>query len=104
MKLLFICSRNRLLFAEYPGIQTMSAGTAPDAEVIVSADLIEWADMVFVMEQAHCKRLKRQFGNYLKAKRLVVLDIRDEYEYMDPELVRILKKKVLQHLRQGNCL
>jgi predicted protein tyrosine phosphatase len=106
MNLLFICSRNRLrsptaevIFAEYPEIQAMSAGTAPDAEVVVSADLVEWADIIFVTEQAHSKRLKRQFSHFLKGKRLVVLDIRDEYDYMDPELVRMLRTRVSQHLR-----
>lgn len=101
MNLLFVCSRNRMrsptaevVFATYPDVQTMSAGTAPDAEVVVSADMIEWADIVFVMESVHRKRLKERFGPQLKSKRLVVLGIPDRYQYMDPELVRRLEAQV----------
>jgi predicted protein tyrosine phosphatase len=101
VNLLFVCSRNRLrspsaevLFATHPGIQTMSAGTAPDAEAVVSEDMIEWADIVFVMESVHRKRLNERFGAQLKSKRLVALGIPDKYEYMDPELVRRLEAAV----------
>ena len=101
MNLLFVCSRNRwrsptaeTVFAAYPGIQSMSAGTAPDAAAVVSADMIEWADIVLVMERAHSKRLKERFATELKSKRLVVLGIPDRYPYMDPELIRRLESKV----------
>ena len=60
MKLLFVCSRNRrrsptaeIAFSGLPDIEVMSAGTAVDAENPVSAELIDWADIVFVMEMAH---------------------------------------------------
>jgi protein-tyrosine-phosphatase len=60
MKLLFVCSRNRLrsptaeaVFSSYPGIEFMSAGTNKDAETPVSAELIEWADGILVMERTH---------------------------------------------------
>jgi predicted protein tyrosine phosphatase len=39
-----------------------------------------------------------RFGKLLDSKRLVVLRIRDDYAYMQPELVRILRKKVAAHL------
>ncbi|MEO1186256.1 MAG: phosphotyrosine protein phosphatase, partial [Cyanobacteria bacterium J06636_27] len=32
---------------------------------------------------------------FMKGKRVVCLDIPDEYDYMQPELIKILKKKVL---------
>jgi predicted protein tyrosine phosphatase len=106
MNLLFVCSRNRfrsptaeVLFSAYPGVSTMSAGTAPDAEVVVSADLIEWADIVFAMEPVHRRRLNDRFGEQLKGRKVVVLGIPDKYEYMDPDLVRFLRAKVSQHIR-----
>lgn len=105
LHVLFVCSYNRMrsptaevLFAQYPGIVTMSAGTSPDAEMMVSASLIEWADVVVVMEPMHRKVLLDRFGALLRSKRLVVLDIPDLYPYMDPELVRILRARVPQHL------
>jgi predicted protein tyrosine phosphatase len=106
VKLLFICSQNRLrsptaeaVFSAYPGVEAMSAGTNNDATTPVSADLIEWADVVMVMEKVHRNKLTAKFKSEFKSKRLVVLDIPDEYEYMDPELVRILKAKVPRYVR-----
>jgi predicted protein tyrosine phosphatase len=106
MNVLFICSANVLrsptaeaVFAGYPGVETDSAGTATDAEMPVSADAIEWADIIFVMEDVHKRRLQRMFS--LKDKRLIVLGIPDDYEYMDPKLVEILKRKVEPFLRDA---
>lgn len=105
MKLLFICSQNRLrsptaeaVFGAVDGLETLSAGIDSDAVTPASPDLIEWADVVFAMEGHHRRRLMERFGKLLDSKRLVVLRIRDEYAYMQPELVRILKQKVTPHL------
>jgi predicted protein tyrosine phosphatase len=104
-KLLFVCSRNKLrsptaevAFSAYEGVEVFSAGTSPDAETPVSTDLIEWADVIFVMESVHRKRLNERFGALLSAKSVVVLGIPDKYKYMDPELVGILKEKVFRSL------
>jgi predicted protein tyrosine phosphatase len=106
VKLLFVCSQNRLrsptaetVFSAYPGIEAMSAGTNNDATTPLSGDLIEWADVVFVMEKAHRNKLMSKFKAAFKTKRLVVLDIPDGYEYMDPDLVHILKAKVPRYIR-----
>jgi predicted protein tyrosine phosphatase len=108
MKLLFVCSRNRRRsptaethFSAYPGVEALSAGTSPDAETPISADLIEWADIIFVMEATHRKRLVTAFRSQLRQKRLIVLGIRDQYSTMDPELVRLLEAKVNPHLKCG---
>jgi predicted protein tyrosine phosphatase len=109
MKLLFVCSRNRLrsptaevVFFAYEGIEAMSAGTSPDAENPISVDLIEWADMVFAMENIHRHRLQQQFGSVLCTKKVIVLGIPDDFSYMDTELIRILKEKVIPHLKARN--
>ncbi len=85
------------VFSAYPEVNAVSAGLNPDAKRPVSADLVEWADIIFVMENNHRNRLCRKFKDLLRAKRLIVLDIPDEYDYMDPELIRILKVKVPQY-------
>jgi len=97
---LFICSRNRLrsptaeaVFAAWPGVETDSAGLAPDADTRVSAEQLDWADVVFVMERAHKARLAAQFGAHLRHKKIVCLDIPDRYTYMQPELVTLLERK-----------
>ncbi len=105
MNLLFVCSRNRLrsptaeaLFADRDGMQTLSAGTAPDAETPLSVELIDWADIIFAMETIHRRIIKQHFGNSLSRKRVIVLGIPDRYRYMDPELVKLLRKKVAPFL------
>ena len=105
-KLLFVCSENRLrsptaesVFSEYPGVEAIGAGTNSDAATPVSGDLIEWADVVLVMEKSHRNKISKKFREQLKGKNLAVLNIPDVYEYMDPELVNILKGKVPRYVR-----
>lgn len=100
-RLLFICSRNKLrsptaeaVFSCYEGIEAISAGTNNDAETPVSADLVDWADVVFVMEKTHRSRIARKFQPWLRDKRVVVLGIPDNFAYMDPELIRLLEARV----------
>ena len=57
----------------------------------------EWADVIYVMEPVHRRKLSSRFQRYLKNKKIVCLNIPDEFEYMDPELVAILNAK-LGHL------
>lgn len=102
---LFICSQNRLrsptaeqVFADWPGIETSSAGLNNDAENPVTPELLEWAELIFVMERAHRSKLSAKFKRHLGHARVVCLDIPDEYDYMDEELVRLLRGKVPRHL------
>lgn len=101
---LFICSQNRLrsptaeqVFASHPGIEVASAGTNNDAETPLTSELVRWADIIFVMERTHRSKLQKRFRADLKA-RVICLDIPDEYEFMDEELVALLKAKVYRHL------
>lgn len=104
-RLLFLCSQNKLrsptaesVFADYPGVEVDSAGLNNDAEVPLSHEQLEWADIVIVMERAHRTRLNRKFGSVLAGKRIAVLDIPDEYDYMDEALIRILKVRCQRYL------
>jgi hypothetical protein len=47
------------------------------------------------MEKQHLHKLSQKFKPYLKNKKVICLDIPDDYDYMQPELVELLKKKVL---------
>jgi predicted protein tyrosine phosphatase len=106
IKALFVCSRNKLrsptaeaIFSTRGDMEAQSAGTSADAENPISADLVEWADIIFVMERIHRKRINDRFGSLLHGKKVVVLGIPDKFGYMDPNLIAILEKKVAQHLR-----
>lgn len=102
-KILFVCSQNKLrsptaeqVFSEIPGLDVLSAGTNHDAVTPLSSELVEWADKIFVMENMHREKLQKRFRSSLKGKKIICLGIPDNFSYMDPELVAILKKKLPQ--------
>lgn len=104
---LFLCSQNRLrsptaeqVFSDWPGIEVQSAGLNAEAEVPLSPELLHWAELIFVMEKSHRNKLAKKFRAHLNGKRVVCLDIPDEYDYMDPVLVQLLRQKVT-HLLPG---
>ena len=86
------------------GIEVSSAGTSVEAKYQVSADLLEWADKVFVMEQSQRRYLNAHFAHSLKDKKIVCLNIPDRYGYMQPELVTVFRAKVLPLLRRSTGL
>ncbi len=100
-RVLFICSQNRLrsptaeqVFARHPGIECASAGLNRGADNPLTAELVDWAELIFVMERYHKTELSARFGRHLGAKRIVCLDIPDIYPYMDPDLVALLQSRV----------
>ncbi|MCC6820207.1 MAG: protein tyrosine phosphatase [Verrucomicrobia subdivision 3 bacterium] len=104
-KLLFVCSRNRWrsltaekLFNGVEGIQARSAGTEPGARVKVTAGHLGWAEVIFVMERKHLRRLRAKFAAELANKPVVCLQIPDAYEFMQPELVTLLQAAMTPHL------
>jgi predicted protein tyrosine phosphatase len=104
-KLLFICSQNKLrsptaeaVFADWPGVEADSAGLNHDAESPLSREQIEWADLILVMEKAHRNRLNKRFREALGGKRIVVLNIPDEFACMDPQLIALLKSRCAPYL------
>ena len=106
VRLLFVCSEIRLrsptaevVFSDYDGVEAIGAGTNSDAETTVSGDLVEWADVILVMEKSHRNKLSKKYKELLRDKRLVCLDIPDNYQYMQPELIALLKSKVPRYIR-----
>lgn len=104
---LFVCSQNRLrsptaeqVFSTWPDLEVASAGLNHDAVTPLSGDLLEWADLVFVMEAAHRARLTQNFRRHLKRQRVICLGIRDDYRYMEPALVDLLIAKAGPFLRR----
>lgn len=104
-RFLFVCSQNKLrsptaeqIFSVRDDIEVSSAGTNHDAENPLDAEQVEWADIIVVMEKQHRNKLQQRFKSALKSKRIVVLDIPDEYEFMDDALIKILKAKMQKHL------
>jgi predicted protein tyrosine phosphatase len=100
-KLLFVCSRNKLrsltaekLFEGSPEYQVRSAGTQPDARIVVTEGHIGWADIIFCMEKSQVNRLRRKFRDALREKQVVCLRIPDEYDFMDQDLLDEFRAKL----------
>ena len=105
MNLLFVCSKNKLrsptaeaIFSEYEAIEAIGCGVNSDSATPLSGDLVEWADVIFVMENIHKKKVSQKYQKQLKGKRIVCLNIPDRYQYMQTELITLLKNKVSHYL------
>ncbi|MBI5151388.1 MAG: protein tyrosine phosphatase [Candidatus Pacebacteria bacterium] len=97
MHVLFVCSKNQWrsptaerIFSHHPKLLVRSAGTRASAKHQVSLKDIEWADIIFCMENTQKDMIKQRFSN-IKLSPLHVLDIEDHYHFMDPELVHLLQ-------------
>jgi len=51
------------------------------------------------MEKSHKDKISKKYKELLKTKRLVCLDIPDNYDYMQPELIKLLEAKVPKYVR-----
>ena len=105
MNLLFICSRNQCrsptaeeVYKNQPHIQARSAGTEPSAKTKISTKLILWADYIFVMEKKHKQRITEKYPDECRHKEIIILDIPDEYKYMDEELIDEIRAGVDAYL------
>jgi predicted protein tyrosine phosphatase len=101
INVLFICTKNQWrsptaekVYEKHPLISVRSAGTSTKARRHVSVADIEWAKVVFVMEHKHKQRIRADFPDLMKYKELHILDIPDEYKFMDPELIEMIEDAV----------
>ena len=104
-KLLFICSQNKLrsptaeqVFSLDERLEVRSAGLDRDAINTLSSDDLQWADIIFVMENTHQNKLSKKYSQFIRGKRVVCLNIPDDYGFMDSELVGILERVVPGYL------
>lgn len=105
MNILFVCSRNQWrsptgeeIYKNTSGLSVRSAGTEPSARIRLSAKTILWADIIFVMEKKHKQRMMEKFPDEMETKEIVVLNIPDEYRFMDPELIVEIRAMVDQYI------
>jgi len=100
-KVLFVCTANlqrsptaERLFRNWNGIwEAKSAGIMPDPPGNpLTQELIDWADVIIVMEQIHAEYIRTCF--HCPIEKLRILNIRDKYPRDDPELIRELERKI----------
>jgi predicted protein tyrosine phosphatase len=104
-KLLFVCSRNQwrsptaeALFKDHPHYEARSAGTENNARIKLTAGHVGWADLIFCMEKKHAARVEEKFTTELGEKPVIVLRIPDDYGFMDPALVDLLRSELAGHV------
>jgi predicted protein tyrosine phosphatase len=104
-KVLFVCTGNfdrsptaESMYKNVRGFEVNSAGISVAAQKPLSKELVEWADVIYAMEELHKKvivKLDPSANN-----KTIVLDIPDIYHKDQPELKIILKQKLDPFLKQ----
>jgi predicted protein tyrosine phosphatase len=104
--ILFVCSLNwhrsktaETLFSKFERFNVKSAGIKKYAETPITKELIDWSDTVFVMEEKHKTYITEKFIDSKKEDNIIILDIEDKYNYMDPKLIHILEEKIISHIK-----
>jgi len=104
IRALFICHYNRKrsataerLFGKDPSLEVLSAGTSDEAMVQVNQRMLEWADIVFVMDGEQVEALATMFPGHPLLPHVVCLEIEDKYHFLDPALVATLEEKTKPH-------
>ena len=99
--MLFVCSRNQWrsptaerIFRNDSRMSVRSCGLSDSSPRKLRATDLEWADVVFVMESKHRSRIRESMLQVLGHTPLHVLDIPDDYQFMDPELIDLLQERV----------
>ena len=98
---LFVCSMNQWrsptaekIYSNRPGINVRSAGTSRKSRRTVNEKDVSWASLIILMERKHEQRLYQRFGPQLAGKSIEVLDVPDQYKFMDPRLVDVLTEAI----------
>ena len=52
------------------------------------------------MERKHKERILQKFGSEIEDRPIIILDIPDEYQFMDPDLIVEIESKVKLYLEE----
>ncbi|GAA4454250.1 protein tyrosine phosphatase [Novipirellula rosea] len=96
--ILFVCSKNQwrsptaeAIYRRDDRISVRSRGTAKAAVQTIRSSDVVWADAILVMEDKHRQRILADFPDESKFKSVHVLDIPDDYRFMDDDLLELIK-------------
>ncbi len=99
--ILFVCSKNQwrsptaeAMYRHDERVSVRSRGTARAAVQTIRLGDIVWADAILVMEDKHRQRILAEFPGKTKFTPIRVLDIPDQYQFMDNELVELIRSAV----------
>ncbi|GAA6181470.1 low molecular weight protein tyrosine phosphatase family protein [Shimia sp. NS0008-38b] len=80
--------------AEWFDVDVDFAGLSRDADEHLTREHLEWADLVVVMERRQSKQMTSLMGALPKSTRLACLSIPDQFQFMQPELIALLRQKL----------
>jgi predicted protein tyrosine phosphatase len=100
---LFVCSAGMLRSATAAalgaraGLNTRSCGTEEYSLIPLTANLILWADKIYFVHPSNYMHALDAFQAYpilydVIKNKAIVWEIEDDYDYMNPELVKIISK------------
>jgi len=103
--ILVVCSRNRKrsrtaesIFKNDPRFNIRSVGLRDKSERKVSEKDILWSNIILTMEDGHKAWIMGLF-RHLDLPPIEVLNIPDDFEYMDSELIDLLNDRINDTLR-----
>jgi len=100
-RVLTVCSANMLRSPTIAVVLSMppydyntrSAGTHSFALVPVTEDLLMWADEIVCADTEHALAIRDKMMEYQLDKPIVNLRIPDNYEYRNPELILMIRRR-----------
>jgi len=102
-RFLFVCKANldrspcaESLFKNHPNIQARSCGFYVEQGTEINQKLINWADIIFLMDSENQRLFFKKFKT---DKEIIVLSVDNHFCRNDPELEKILKIKLGDYLK-----
>ncbi len=103
--ILVVCGKNKrrsrtaeYIFKNDSRFNIRSVGLSPKSDRKISEKDLLWSDLILVMEYSQRVQISELYRS-LELPKIEVLDIEDDYEFMDEELIEILKERINDTLR-----
>lgn len=110
-KILFVCTFNKMrsktaeeLYKNDERFSVASAGISESAAVQVHPELLAWADFVVVMEEMHRQYILTAYPDVMARKKILCLDIPDDYWFMDANLVLLINERFDERYQEENAM
>ncbi len=87
----------RISYGEIVELQSLT-----DEIDLSDVELLEWADIIFVMEKRQRNIIHKKYKDIYDRKRIVCMYIPDDYDYMDPDLIQLLKERLPQYVKSSD--
>jgi len=101
INVLFVCGKNKRrsptavkVFQNDRRMLVRSAGLGDASRHKINASDLLWADLILVMQRKYARRIQVTFNHLDSLPPMESLDIGDDYTFMDPELIAVLRTSV----------